>query len=175
MICYTVNPYLHSYRGNGMKKILLFLVVICFTLGCKSAGGNDQKDNIEQPKKDYSNAKIGDKGKGGGIIFHIDGEDIMEVSENLGKENWEGAKTLCENYLGGGYDNWYLPSKKELNWVWTALIKTKKIRDNHLYWSATEEGKYPCYQNFGTGSQGYGRVYEKIDVRAVRGFKASGN
>lgn len=65
--------------------------------------------------------KIGDIGPGGGLIFYIEGNKALECSELLGEANWEGAKRMCAEYCGGGYDDWYLPTKEELNWIYENL------------------------------------------------------
>lgn len=50
--------------------------------------------------------KIGDKGPGGGIVFHIEGNKSYEVSDLLGRATWGKAFELCYDYRGGGYDDW---------------------------------------------------------------------
>lgn len=159
-----------------MKRVFLLFVIACLTFGCKSNGKDTQKDNIVSNQKDWSNAKIGDIGQADGIIFRIDRNNIWEVSEKLGVGNWERAKTLCKEHRGGNHDDWHLPTKEELNWVYESLIKTKKIKDEEYYWSSTEEDKDNAVgHDFKEGLQ-YGSIktYEDNSVRAVRSFKVSG-
>ncbi|MDY3886478.1 MAG: CsgG/HfaB family protein [Treponema sp.] len=59
--------------------------------------------------------KIGDIGPGGGLICNIEGGHALECSEVLGSATWSRAKEMCSEYRGGGYDDWYLPSREELN------------------------------------------------------------
>ena len=116
--------------------------------------------------------KIGDIGPGDGLIFYIEGNKALECSELLGEANWEGAKRMCAEYRGGGYDDWYLPNREELDWIYENLKKTGKIAGDSRYWSSSPTsansafGIYfssgwavDIYYNGGTGS-----------VRAVRSF-----
>ena len=121
---------------------------------------------------DGLSVKIGDIGPGGGLIFYIEGNKALECSELLGEANWEGAKRMCAEYRGGGYDDWYLPNREELDWIYENLKKTGKIAGDSRYWSSSPTsansafGIYfssgwavDIYYNGGTGS-----------VRAVRSF-----
>jgi TolB-like protein len=67
--------------------------------------------------------KIGDKGPGGGIIFYARDGKFLECSGDLGKVNWKLAKTLAENYDGGGLYDWRLPTQEELNLMYVNLKK----------------------------------------------------
>ena len=119
--------------------------------------------------------KIGDIGSGGGLVFYIEGNTSYEVSEVLGTASWDDAIELCKAYRGGGYDDWYLPTKDELNLIYQNLRKTEKISGNDYYWSASlhfdYNQNYACYQNFSDGNQSdYGKTYRDYCVRAVRAF-----
>lgn len=116
--------------------------------------------------------KIGDIGPGGGLVFYIEGTRAWECSEVLGSSNWEGAKSLCSEYRGGGYSDWYLPSKDELNLVYINLRITGKISGNDWFWSSSEDGNhYAWSQIFSDGSQyDYYHKGYTYSVRAVRAF-----
>lgn len=117
--------------------------------------------------------KIGDIGPGGGLVFYIEGTRAWECSEVLGSSNWEGAKSLCSEYRGGGYSDWYLPSKDELNLVYINLRITGKISGNDWFWSSSEYNNDSAWeQRFSDGKQGNSN-YDKnstCSVRAVRAF-----
>ena len=68
----------------------------------------------------------GCKGPGGGTVFHMEEGKAWEVSEWLGKANWEEAKKICKKYRGGGLSDWYLPNKEELKWIYKGVIETDK-------------------------------------------------
>ena len=117
--------------------------------------------------------KIGDTGPGGGLICNIEGNRGLECSEFLGDANWEGAKEMCAEFRGGGYDDWYLPSKVELNFIYDNLVyKGKIISHNNLYWSSTEQddGEAIAYYFSGSGRLTSYEKYRIFSVRAVRAF-----
>lgn len=100
----------------------------------------------------------------------------------MGSSNWEGAKTLCSEYRGGGYSDWYLPSKDELNLVYINLRRTGKISGNDWFWSSSEDNNsdHAWEQRFSDGEQdssnydiyGHKRANKNNtnSVRAVRAF-----
>ena len=115
--------------------------------------------------------KIGDIGPGGGLVFYIEGTRAWECSEVLGSSNWEGAKSLCSEYRGGGYSDWYLPSKDELDLVYINLRITGKISGNDAFWSSSESYNTDAWrQRFSDGNQNHYSKDYTYSVRAVRAF-----
>ena len=115
--------------------------------------------------------KIGDIGPGGGIVFYVEGNKSYEVSEMLGEATWSGAVELCNNYRGGGYDDWYLPTKDELNLIWQNLRKAGKISGEDWYWSSSQDyGNSAWCQRFSDGYQNLCNQYYIGCVRAVQAF-----
>ena len=89
------------------------------------------------------------------------------------------AAGLARAYTGGGYTDWFLPSKDELNKMYlnratintTAASNSGSDFGNSFYWSSTE-GDYNSawLQYFTSGSQyDYGKYFTYY-VRAVRAF-----
>jgi TolB-like protein len=72
--------------------------------------------------------RIGDKGPGGGTVFFAKDGKYMECSEELGNHNWNQAATLAQNYDGGGFSDWRLPTKDELNLMYVNL-KMRNLGD----------------------------------------------
>lgn len=106
-----------------------------------------------------------------GLVFYIEGNKSYEVSELLGTATWNEAFELCKNYRGGGYDDWYLPTKDELNLIYQNLRKTGKISGNDWYWSSSQYYNGNAWvQSFYGGSQLNLYKYYKYCVRAVRAF-----
>ena len=95
------------------------------------------------------------------------------------------AADICANYTDGTYSDWFLPSKDELNLMWTNLADSdgdgvnNGVTDpnnlggfaNNGYWSSTEADNYDAwFQGFTNGFQyGFNRNYSSV-VRAVRAF-----
>lgn len=125
------------------------------------------------PHQETKKVYIGMRGPAGGMVFRIEEGRAWEVSEILGGANWEGAKTMCENYRGGGFSDWYLPNKEELNWIYKNLVKTGKIEDENCYWSSSQASNYKYYawcQDFDGGKQDDDYKSFTRNVRAVRIF-----
>ena len=91
----------------------------------------------------------------------------------LGTHKWEEAKTVVENYRGGSFSDWWLPTKEELDLVYRNLRKPGIITGDETFWSSSQ-GNYPYYtfwaQRFGDGGQGILGGYEEFAVRAIRSF-----
>ncbi len=80
------------------------------------------------------------------------------------------AAAVARAYRGGGKDDWYLPSKEELNQLYLNRSAVGGFASG-VYWSSTEYTAYIAwYQNF---DYGYPLDYSKIiewRVRPVRAF-----
>jgi len=88
------------------------------------------------------------------------------------------AAGLARAYEGGGYIDWFLPSKDELNKMYENIGQGNVLGlgnvgnfADYSYWSSTENGNYYAWrQNFNSGNQLNGVKNYTYDVRAVRAF-----
>ena len=95
------------------------------------------------------------------------------------------AADICANLTLGGYSDWFLPSKDELNEMWKNLAdsdgdgtNTGPSDPNNLgsfanlaYWSSSETDNDEAWgQIFDLGIQDYGDKVTTVYVRAVRSF-----
>jgi hypothetical protein len=95
-------------------------------------------------------ATAGEKARDGRFIAYDNGTvldtktNLMWAAKDNGSDiNWSDAKSYCENYRGGGYTNWRMPTHDELAGVYDAA-KTSKAAcgsDIHL----TELIHLTCY------------------------------
>ena len=80
------------------------------------------------------------------------------------------AADICANTTLGGYNDWFLPSRDELNQMYlnqTAIGGFASI----YYWSSSENGNYGAWlQNVFGGNQNYSSKSYPGNVRAVRVF-----
>jgi len=120
---------------------------------------------------------------GSGIPWSEKGVDGTITAVGTGKQNSELIKESGGNvsaalaalyYNQGGYTDWFLPSKDELNFMYTNL-KQKNLGgfSGSYYWSSTraEYNPYAAYgQRFSDGSQDQLGLTATNQVRPIRAF-----
>jgi TolB-like protein len=122
--------------------------------------------------------RVGDRGPGGGTIFLSRDGTYMECSGELtGPQLWRIANLVANNYDGGGFTDWRLPTRDELNSMYVNLrlrgfgsFDTSNSSDTSSvsgYWSS-ESG---WMQNFSTGNQRSQPNDHIYRFRAVRQFR----
>lgn len=80
------------------------------------------------------------------------------------------APTICTSYAGGGFTDWYLPSRDELNKLYLNRVAIGGFSGAY-YWSSTEGGNLDAYAlDFGSGSFLSDLKLNSNRVRAVRAF-----
>ena len=131
--------------------------------------------NVSTSSTNGKTYNIGDVGPGGGIIFYIENDRGLEVSSWLGGYNWNDAVSVARNYNGGGFYDWYLPNKEELNLIYQNLVKTGILdvsQGKTWYWSSSQHRNlYDAFHlNFSDGYQLYYSKQYICSVRAVRAF-----
>ena len=101
-----------------------------------------------------------------------------------GIRRWQGtcsscyASELCQDLNSGGYTDWYLPSKYELNLMYQNIGQGNALGlgnignfPNSIYWSSTEYNKSSAWWIFfSNGNQGDGLKVNGFSVRAIRSF-----
>ena len=91
------------------------------------------------------------------------------ASEPYGGKTDYAAK-LCNDLVLNGYDDWFLPSKDELNLMYgqKGVIGSFAV---DYYWSSSEVSSYGAgFQYFSEWGQSGGSKYVTYRVRAVRAF-----
>jgi len=80
------------------------------------------------------------------------------------------AAGLARAYTGGGYSDWYFPSKDELNKLYLSKNLIGGFASAY-YWSSSEDASNLAWvQHFSNGYQGYDNKIYTNRVRAVRAF-----
>lgn len=123
--------------------------------------------------------KIGDS-YGGGTVFYVDGTgqhgliaakvDVTGHSyrKDEGFFNWYGAKDGANAFVEG-YDDWFLPTKEQLNQLYSQRRAAGMA--NSVYWSSSEGDVDNAWaQNFASGEVLVGKKTNGSRVRAVRLF-----
>ena len=82
------------------------------------------------------------------------------------------AAKLCDDLVLGGYNDWYLPSKDELNQLYLNKTEIGGFGDIQSYWSSSEINNLAAWrQYFGNGTQGgSSKNNTTYSVRAIRSF-----
>lgn len=173
---YTRYVWAYNSCGNS-AVVMLNSQTLGFTIGQTFGGGiifyidaTEQHGLISAPN---------DQGQGqwGCLGYYLGG-----TSPNLGTGmlNTEFIMThcgnsvaaqLCSNLILNGFDDWFLPSKDELNQLYLHKNMVGSFLDGHIYWSSSEHTPNDAwYQIFDDGSQNYGWKNGGYNVIAIRAF-----
>ena len=115
----------------------------------------------------------------GNLISGADGTGIGTGNQNTidimtGCSEAGIAARLCGDLVLGGYSDWYLPSKDELNHLYNLFKVSIGGFAPFFYWSSSEDLIYNAWawvQNFDGGFQGsYHKSNNGFTLRAVRSF-----
>ena len=117
------------------------------------------------------------------LISGADGAEIGTGQQNTtdilaGCSETNIAAYICDTLTLGGYSDWFLPSKDELNKLYENIGQGNALGLGNVggfafnvYWSSTEFGSNVAWkQNFNSGSQSIGNKFYDYNVRAVRAF-----
>ena len=88
------------------------------------------------------------------------------------KYTWDAANKACDELVKNDYDDWYLPSKEELNQLYLNRSAVGGFTSG-VYWSSTEGNAVNAWhQSFDGGIQNYSYYYKDDEwrVRPVRAF-----
>ena len=142
----------------------------------KSSDGNNLYVNgtDKYNEKDCTGTAIGTEKKNTELLVKAMGSSAYSWPTGSDKTDAYAAK-LCSDLVYNGFDDWFLPSKEELNLMYVNLRKAGLGGfANDYYWSSSESSSYAYDawgQYFESGRQGYGSGRGcNYRVRAVRAF-----
>ena len=130
------------------------------------------------PSDIYKNAKYfrwGDNGTFGTQTGIGTGKlNTAIIVSKASKGRTTNAATLCNDYTYGEYDDWFLPSRDELNLMYKNLKKSSLGGfDDDIYWSSSEKynnSNYAWIQHFDYGGQNSNNRKSYYMVRPIRAF-----
>ena len=101
---------------------------------------------------------------------------VQHLADNTSET--DRAAQLCDALSHNGFEDWFLPSKDELNAIWDNLVNNGSGGNsgvggfaNYYYWSSSELDSSEAWaQYFDDGIQTSGNKYYDTRVRAVRAF-----
>jgi len=91
---------------------------------------------------------------------------LIAANESLGDKEWDDAKTIADDYRGGGFADWFLPSREQLE---IARIYAQGKFEKVWHWTSTPYGQSSAW--FVDFKYGDARIsYRSLEFR-VRPFR----
>lgn len=164
----TASPYVVNSTGGTILNIGdSYQGGIIFWLDATGQNGliaatTDQSTEIRWYNGSNTTTNAVRQGIGAGLY------NTERIIANQGAGSY--AAQLCSNYQGGGYGDWYLPSKYELDLLYQQKAAVGGFA-SAVYWSSTENDSDSSWvQYFGSGSTSPIPKYDTQRVRAIRAF-----
>ena len=109
----------------------------------------------------------------GGIVFYLDGNGGGKVCAKSHTESageWHEAINFATNLVDSGFDDWYLPTKNELELVYNQIRDLGNFQPSY-YWSSSENGSNGAWDVvFGNGNTDSNDKTNTNRVRVIRAF-----
>ncbi len=109
-----------------------------------------------------------------GTVIGTGAQNTIDIVAQSGNVAATSAAVYCSELVSGGQSDWFLPSKDELNQIFTNLYNVSSPLGGFsigAYWSSSEfDGDFAWYQLFNSGSQINVSKGATIFVRPVRAF-----
>jgi hypothetical protein len=187
---FKVESGLDESNGNGDVNIHVFaftnenkdLVSINFlTSDQKAATFSWQDKRTLAEIEKLSGYKVKPRGVvsqfkyGGFVVYEKDGHGLVAAITDLDKMEWDKAIIACDELVLNGYNDWHLPTMKELSFLYTEL-KLYKIGGllNDQYWSSKENNNEDAwtlkYFDWEKDKEYYSSKLDTYGVRPVRTF-----
>ncbi len=193
---YTKNIDISSASNLNSIKVanntFITLYIVCtiiiiwnfISAGIYLSSSTDEAENpiieseVLAPKLNLDLSRTGELSEGGIIVYSNENDSLGLVCSrlDLGKENWNDARKLCEGYNEGGFSDWRLPNKDELLLIYSLLQDKKNIGNFSSqgkigYWCSNDiDKKHAVEIHFGYGKVGFYHKTISNYVRAVRSF-----
>ncbi|MDD5167903.1 MAG: DUF1566 domain-containing protein [Syntrophales bacterium] len=96
---------------------------------------------------------------------------VWAAKDSKSALSWERAKSYCENYRGGGYTGWRMPTQDELARLRLSEIERGGARRSGSIWASETRGLDAANFYFDQGARGWARksvdnVYHALPVRS---------
>lgn len=102
----------------------------------------------------------------------LEDSHLMVMKEDLAKSaTWSQAVELCENSTVGGYNDWRLPTRTEVNIIATYLDEIGGFDISYYYWTSYASSGYAYYYYFDDSKKKHEDeryMNNRFHVRAVR-------
>ncbi|MCJ7662888.1 MAG: DUF1566 domain-containing protein [Desulfobacterales bacterium] len=128
-------------------------------------------------------AFAGEKARDGRFIAYDNGTvldtrtNLMWAAKDNGSDiNWADAKSYCENYRGGGYTDWRMPTQDEMDGLYDSSKSYKAAQQDYnvklteliqlsscMHWASETRGDEAASFNFNSGWRT--RSHQSADLR----------
>ena len=164
--------YDKGYYSNGWRYLEVApsdvdTGIIVFIFGFYKATKNSE------PKAIGTSTIIGSGKLNTKMLLKTMEDKAFNKQENGGETTSTYAAMKCFNYTYGGYSDWFLPSKDELNLIYNNIVKNKtnSMSFSYWYWSSSEFNFGNAWgRNFDDGNQFYDNCGNNKYVRPIRAF-----
>jgi len=162
-----------STAGGGGGPYTIGQAALGGIIAYITGGGSTGTSGLVATVNDLADAEWGCRGTtisgAGGTAIGTGNQNTIDIMTGCATAGI--AARLCGDLTEGGYSDWYLPSKDELN----QLYLNKVAIGNFLassYWTSTQTGSDTAwFQNFYNGNQSQFTFKSDVwHVRAVRSF-----
>ena len=173
----TIEPLFLSKTRNNLVKFAL----LCSILTPAAVQPVYAAETVYAATS-TTHLKVGDSHGGGVVAYIYRSEDqgyvagethglIAAKNDQSEGTTWDQAQKICKEYRAGGFSDWRLPSKDELNKLYINRTAVGGFKERHFYWSSTASDKNDAWdQSFRTGNRNLGYKSDNNYVRAVRSF-----
>lgn len=157
-----------------MKKSIISVLAFAFGASLVLSSFTGCQSTKNTAAAESAALSIGDTGEGGGLVFQIKDGLYYECAELPDRVKWEDADAAAKAYNGGGFTDWRLPNREELDAIYQNLRAKEIITGNGLYWtSELQDENHAWGQRFNNGGTGAHdlTVGHSHNVFAVRTFR----
>lgn len=103
-----------------------------------------------------------------GTILDAKTNLMWAAKDNASDINWADAKSYCENYRGGGYSDWRMPTLDDLALLFASDTNKDQIeRTSNFHWASETRGSEAALFHLFSGKRLWDRQDKNISYRAL--------
>lgn len=177
----TANWIVNTNPGSGeLNASSTTSIVVTINRDLLSNGDNTASLLVNTPNNGGKELVVKAKKTATNSIIELSTANLMVQTQDLGYVDWYSAKSMCENSILAGYDDWRLPTQAELMILWNNKdyiggFNTTVGSGKAKYWSSGYNyNGDPVGVYFYDGSHFWDGAMASHSVRAVRTLNGGG-
>ncbi|NTU68825.1 MAG: DUF1566 domain-containing protein [Chlorobiaceae bacterium] len=170
-----------NHSISRVRKVLAGFVLVCSVIAPLGVSTGYAADASATGAGAATFLRIGDTHAGGKVAYifrqgergYVAGQvhGLVAANEDLAAASWASAIKSCKEYRAGGFEDWRLPSKVELDKLFESRLAIGNFKERNYYWSSTESDRNDAWDlSFRNGNHNLGYKLEYNNVRPVRTF-----